>query len=458
MQSARRDRGQPSRKLEAAPGLGRRGGALLASDMVWRKVARVRADRGEPPLLWRRENGGMTQSRIDAGRQAEAAPAGAAASRVRRLALAALLAVVAAAGIAHPHGAAARDLGVGAHSEAQRPDRSRPQSFELAFLRDPKVRPLFLPLAERLSHRIEADGAFRANARGGKLLIQRQRTAYDVVAGGVMAPGAEGAEMLDRGLAALEWGFARAGADGSFPDQAGGGAASPVLPKAFFLSAAGTSLLLVRDADVGRPFKQRGEALLPALGRSATWLAKSKGLAEVLAREESNTNQLLVAGSALQAAGVLLENAALTKRAEEVVAEALRRQGADGVFPERRGFDTNYQSVSVYYLSRYAGLLPPSAWRERVVASIRRGADTLMSAIDPRTGRVDGSRNTRTTACGPDTPNRRRSRSDGLALRLYYVSLFLNQQRIAETADRVKNVGQNFTHIEKCAANDNEPQ
>ena len=41
-----------------------------------------------------------------------------------------------------------------------------------------------------------------------------------------------------------------------------------------------------------------------------------------------------------------------------IVDEMLQRQGSDGTFPEKGGFDSKYQTVSLEHLARYASTLP----------------------------------------------------------------------------------------------------
>lgn len=321
----------------------------------------------------------------------------------------------------------------------------RPGQPDHAFLARPEVRPVVIRLARRYAARIAPDGAFRANT-GDELAIQRQRRAFDVVAGGVMLGGRDGARLVDRGIEAIRWGLDRRGTDDFFPGQGGRNAAS-MLPRAFFLEAAFRSLLLLRDEpSLSRAADLPG--LQAALHEAATALGASPALR--LAEEAGvNSNGLFVAAAALQGAAELSGDERLAGRARQVVGTALARQAPDGTFPERGGYDSNYQSVSLHFLARYIAMLPESAWREEVAAAARRGAARLLSSADPLTGRIDDRGNTRTIDC-PPLDRVDPDAGEGFALRLRYIAHILGDPSIAAPSERVAAARQRFQHIERC--------
>jgi hypothetical protein len=321
------------------------------------------------------------------------------------------------------------------------------RSADIGVMSDPRVRALTAEEGRFYASRISADGAFRANTRG-QLLIQRQRRAYEVIAGGVATGGPAGSSMIDQGLTAVRWGFDRSGPDGSFPQQGG----RSVLARTFFVESSARALLLLRDARVSAQTKARARALEPAVRRSAEWIANSAPLRDAL-RSPGNTNLYFVVAAALQEAAALSDSAALRAKAQQSAAVGLSLQLPDGTFPERRGFDSNYQSVSLAFGARYASQLPPSPWRTRVLAALDRGAARLLRVIDVRTGQVDDRGNTRTVSCARPAAAARADNSsaaDNLALRLYYIAHVLNRRDIAASAPQIESGGQDFRHVGEC--------
>jgi hypothetical protein len=316
-------------------------------------------------------------------------------------------------------------------------------ALDLRDIEDPAVRATLSPLGQRYSRRIQDSGAFRNNARRQEIQIAGQRTGFVVLAAGLAN---DQAAWADAGMRALEWGLDQSGDDGSFPTDTN--------PKAhgrgFFLEAAARGFLLVREADASADLRARAEAATPQLVRAARWLAASPRLADLVDRDDANSNQLFVIGAALQETGVLVGDRALTDRARQVVARGLRLQTADGSFPEREGFDASYQSVSLEFLARYESRLPDGAWKTQVRQALRRGTDRLSAAIGPD-GRIDTAGSTRTRACGGEgRGGEGRLDTAVLPLRLRYLSLTFNDPALARTADAVAAVGQGFNHIEQC--------
>lgn len=314
--------------------------------------------------------------------------------------------------------------------------------LDLAFVQDRDVAALLVPLALRFGRRISGDGSFRANARGSTLNIEGQRTAFIVVAGGVAA---NDPALVDAGLRAIDWGLEQAGADGSFPGNESG----RMLPRAFFVEAAGRVIGLLGAAPVSEDVKRRAIALIPKLSVAAQSLSSSDALRDVIDRG-ANSNQLFVAGAGLQQASLLSGDEQLAVRARKVIEAGLQRQDPDGVFFERGGFDTNYQSVSLEYLARYDDLIANTPWKSQVRAALHRGSERLKRAISP-SGAVNADHNTRTVPCGKPVPGQAELGADGLPLRLHYVALSLKDPALTAAAVAISRVGQRFDHVEKCS-------
>jgi hypothetical protein len=323
---------------------------------------------------------------------------------------------------------------------------------EIAFLRQPAVARLIVADGRASAAKLDSYGAFpgAAGGRKGGIAVEYQRHAFEIIAAGIAA---RHANLVGKGLLALEWGFAQAGADGSFPAERGGTDRKQhaLHPKAVFLEAAAHSILLIRQSDVDRRFKDRTEALVPKLRLSARWMMNSQDLFKFF-RRAGNTNQLFSAALALHKAGLVSGEKTLVDGARQRIDAILRLQTADGTFPEKAGFDSSYQSLSLDFLARYVLTLPPSQWRDTVTSALRKGVDRLLRAVRAD-GTVDTRSNTRTIACRRAVPGTHAKGRDIdiLPRRLRLYGYVLNEPaKFDALSDKVLAAGQGFSHIAKC--------
>jgi hypothetical protein len=345
-----------------------------------------------------------------------------------------------------------------AQTQPPKASRAAGDGLEAAFLRKPRVAEIYLADGKTYALKQKADGTFPdtvASDKGG-LAVEGLRRAHFIVAAGLVAEGQERERLLDQGLKAFEWGFQQAGEDGSFPTERGGTTKkqNSLHPKAVFIEAAAKSLLLLQQSSIDSRTRDRVKALTPALLKSANWLADSPDTVAFFQRNR-NANQLMVVASALQQSAIVTKNPELAVKAKALMEKVLARQTADGVFPEKGGFDSNYQTVSLDLLGHYYATLEPSDWRNTVEAALRKGAERFVQTVDPATGAINDAANTRTVACGsPVSGDGPKGKDiDIVPLRLHYLGFLLNDEaRLSQLAERVHGQGQSFSHDDKCPA------
>jgi hypothetical protein len=356
--------------------------------------------------------------------------------------------------------------GASAPGSAQTQSKAQPSAAsrlagggsEAAFLRSPRPAEIFLADGRTYTVKQNPDGTFPDTVGGpkGELAVESLRRAYFVVAAGLLAEGAEQDRLLDQGLKAFEWGFTQAGEDGSFPNERGGvkKKQNSLHPKAVYIEAAARTLLLLKQAAPDARTRARAEALTPALLKSADWLANSPDTVAFFQRVK-NTNQLMSVAAGLQEASLVADSPELAVKAKALMEQILERQQADGAFPEKGGFDSNYQTLSLELLGRYYATLEPSPWRDRIGAALRKGLDRFLVAVDPQTGVINDDANSRTVACGAPVEGTapKGKDLDIVPLRLYYLGFLLNDAaRLEPLADRIHATGQSFSHSDKCEA------
>ena len=245
-----------------------------------------------------------------------------------------------------------------------------------------------------LLKQVERSGAmginrgWEASASRGDWYIEEQRFADTVIGAGVNR---NRDDLIDAGLRAIEWGFARQTADGSFPCK------DRYLSTSYFVAATAHALWLLEASGAGHPFAARIQAIRPRLQNAAAWLSDVKNIQAATAQQDAYSSRYMVTGYALAATARLSGDAALANAGEEMIRRGLARQHTTGYFFERGGFDASFQAEALVYLLRYFDHAATADMRASSEAAIRRALDWLASRVSPR-GIVQATGNTRTGA------------------------------------------------------------
>lgn len=158
-------------------------------------------------------------------------------------------------------------------------------------------------------------------------------------------------ERADAAWRAIDVTFAHQVEDGGFLSNPKPGAEHPatkaerVETAYFFLQELGRAILVVQASPMEGHFHDRIEALEPKLRRATAFL--QSGFDTILFKCGHTANRLLIAAKAFGLCGVVLDDDALKASSGKLVAAALKRRDADGVFIERGGRDTSYNAVSL---------------------------------------------------------------------------------------------------------------
>lgn len=326
-------------------------------------------------------------------------------------------------------------------------------SFEDTFIRQPGVAEIVRFDGAEAARGITASGASNKNAErnDGGYTIETQRVAYAIISAGVLD---NDPVLLDKGLKALEWGFAQQAADGSFPGERLG-EKKPVKylhihPISFFVESAAHSVLLLRASNVDKQYKDRAAALIPKIYLAGKWMNNPSNLDNFFTNAV-DTNMLTTAALAIHEAGMLGNDAALRATAKDLVKRILARQHEDGTFPEKKGFDSSYQMVSLEYLTRYASLLSDRAWRQEVMLAVDKGFEKERTYTNSK-GVISDRDNTRTEVCVTIPGNGPKGKDiDIIPYRLYYYGYLAGKEsEYSVMAARVLKAGQGFDHKGDC--------
>ena len=184
------------------------------------------------------------------------------------------------------------------------------------------------------------------------------------------------------------WGFGQQGAGGNFPctslSSPSGAAAHST---SFFVSSVATSLLLMQQSG-DSSYNGYISDTLPKLKAAAQWLAQDDTWSALTAYDKPYAHRRFLVGTALGLTAKLTGDTAMAQKAQGYVKEGLGLQQSDGVFPEQGGYDSSYQTASLYYAGVYYAITDDAGLRAQLATAIKKGADWSRSRYND-----DGSAN-----------------------------------------------------------------
>lgn len=194
--------------------------------------------------------------------------------------------------------------------------------------------------------------------------IENQRGGSDLVDAGVTLGDHK---LVDAGLREFEWGYARQGKDGGFPETG-----DPFHSTSIFVLDSGRSLIALRERrDEFPEFMQRVDKLAGQLGAAAEWMLEPAVLERGKRGNMPYTHRRWIVAAALGQAAQLTGNARFAKAAAEFAADGIKLQQEDGLNPEKGGFDVSYQMVDGLNGARYYTTLDCASQAE-MMARVRR--------------------------------------------------------------------------------------
>jgi hypothetical protein len=157
----------------------------------------------------------------------------------------------------------------------------------------------------------------------------------------------------------------------------------------FYLQELGHAILVVQASPMAGHFHDRIEALKPRISRACAFIqANRKGIVKKVGY---TANRLLIAAKAFGLCGKVLNDEDLKATSRELVALALARRDADGVFIEKSGRDSSYNAVSIL-MGQVLGFYQPDPALD---AALVQAMAWERTRIRP-TGEVEVRGNTRT--------------------------------------------------------------
>lgn len=199
----------------------------------------------------------------------------------------------------------------------------------------------------------------------------------------------------DAAWKSIETTFRHQVADGGFlSNQKPDATHPPTLPERvetafFYLQELGHALLVLQASPMEPHFRARVEALKPKLRKACDFILA--GYDGILPKCGHTANRVFIAAKAFGLCGVFLKDDTLKATSKKLVAAALERRDADGIFIERNGRDTSYNAVSLLMAQVLALHLPDPEIDKAMVKAMA----WQRTRIRP-TGEVEVTGNTRT--------------------------------------------------------------
>jgi hypothetical protein len=161
---------------------------------------------------------------------------------------------------------------------------------------------------------------------------------------------------------------------------------------AFWLCELDQAILVLRESEFSKEYKDQVDRLLPKIHKAAEWLAQDK-YRERLAREDADTpNRLLFDALALGLSGLLADDEKLKEQGREFVDLAMKKyRESDGVFLEKGGHDSSYQAVAALKLQVWLTYFPD----EKLEPVVKKAIAWELGRVK-ETGEVEVAGNTRT--------------------------------------------------------------
>jgi hypothetical protein len=217
--------------------------------------------------------------------------------------------------------------------------------------------------------------------------IEQQSCAEDVLLPAILDrdPAA-----INVALRALDWGFAREAANGSFPAQS-----DPFHSTCFFLVSAARTVLLLRESPFSAQYAAKLATYVDPLQRAAAYLTRSDVLAAGRAGDTPYGHRRFLLAAAVGMVGHVTNSATFNRLARGFISDGVALQRSDGVVPELGGPDTHYQAYGMLFAIDWLLYNQADTTAPQLVTAIDRALAWEASQVGSD-GKVSIANNTRT--------------------------------------------------------------
>jgi len=226
---------------------------------------------------------------------------------------------------------------------------------------------------------VAANGAI-ANNQGN---AETQRWGADLIAAALVTN-----RDPSTGIAVTLFGAHLQQADGSF------GVQNNFQSSSFFIESWARALLLLQQSGnpAYAPFIAKN---IQPLERAAQWYVSSGEFEKQDKKCNEFTHRCFLNASALGETAALTGDRQLADLAEQSAQKGLQRQFNEGFFPEKNGFDINYNAASMMFLSRYYMICPNHNVKLMIKNALRKAGEREAQVVSSN-GELSFADSTRT--------------------------------------------------------------
>ncbi|MBN1899380.1 MAG: hypothetical protein JW827_11430 [Spirochaetes bacterium] len=274
---------------------------------------------------------------------------------------------------------------------------------------------------------INAKGEAYQNFKAKTFKIWHQQICWDAIVTGV---GKNNESDIKAGINSIEYSFGRMKPDGSFADSTEAGSIR-------FLLALGKSYYEVENSRFEKEYLPRLDALSSKIKKAAFYVLNSSKWKKELELIEDYCNQMIGTGLMFKLMGTIIKDKKLIDYGHNLFYKGIEKQTKQGVFPEKGGYDSSYQAVSLMFIQFHYYYLAGENEKRSLLKIMEKGWEWELGRIK-NSGEIIVKGNTRT---GLKQEKWRGKFKDvnypEVSMSLLYWAHIKNDQKLRELANRV---------------------
>ncbi|TVY03999.1 hypothetical protein [Paenibacillus cremeus] len=194
-------------------------------------------------------------------------------------------------------------------------------------------------------------------------LVEEQRSGAELIEAGLYM---KNRKLIDEGWKTFAWAFAKQGADGGFL-----GTGDPYHSTDMFVESVARALLLMKQSGDSY-YAEYSSQYLEKLHTAALWMLKPE-VEKTRHKNDNLTHRRWISAAAFGMTGALTGDEKLIKQAELYAKEGLALQTAEGINPEKGGFDITYHNFGILMAERYYLVCRDEQLKTQVLAMADKG-------------------------------------------------------------------------------------
>ncbi len=233
---------------------------------------------------------------------------------------------------------------------------------------------------------INKQGIAHQNIKSQKeFSVWYQQVCWDAIVTGI----GKGQEQdISLGLKAIQYSFEKMIDNGSFKNSSIAGASR-------FLLAFAKSYYEIEKSGYKEKYINKLNSYIPKLKKAVYYVFNSPQWKIEKSRILDYDNQVIGIGLTFKLLGTILKDQKIIKYGNELFYQGLKKQTQEGVLPEKGGYDSSYQAVSLQFIEFYYLYLANDKEKKSLFQTLEKGWKWELTRIED-SGEIKVTGNTRT--------------------------------------------------------------